>query len=202
MIAILAHIRRLLRHERGAAVTEFALILPVFAVLLLGTFDLGYQVYLRSLVNGTVQKAARQAAVGSVSTANIDTYIKNQLKGILPASQRNSTTVVTITKKSYANFSNVNKAEKITSDTAPLGTYNSTDCYADANSNGVYDASGGKSGLGGADDIVYYEVVVSMPRLFPLHKFINVTATQTTTAIAMIRNQPYAAQATVLTRCS
>ncbi len=202
MIRIRTTLTALRQEQSGATIAEFALILPVFAMMLMGTFDLGYQVYLRSLVNGVLQKASRQATVGTMTSTQVDTYINNQLKAILPASQRSSTTAVTITKKSYTDFSNVGNPESITSDTAPLGSYNSTDCYEDANNNGVWDSAGGATGLGTSDDIVYYEVTVSFPRVFPLYRLTGGSATQSTTAKTMLRNQPFGTQTVGTTRCS
>ena len=92
-----------------------------------------------------------------------------------------------VTKKSYYNFSRVGKPEKITTDTAPLGSFNTGDCFEDSNGNGSYDSSAGSTGLGGADDIVFYQVTVSMPRLFPMAKLLGWSATQTATANATIR---------------
>jgi hypothetical protein len=109
---------------------------------------------------------------------------------------------ISIVKKSYYNFSRIGKPEKILTDTAPLGTYNSGDCFEDANGNGTYDTNGGASGLGGADDVVYYEVTVSMPRLFPMAKLLGWPANQTATSSVIIRNQPWANQASPTKVCS
>jgi len=95
----------------------------------------------------------------------------------------------------------VGKPEKITTDTAPLGSYNSGDCYEDANGNGSYDMALGSDGLGGADDIVYYEVTVSMPRIFPMAKMLGWSATQSTKATTIVRNQPWANQAKPAIKC-
>lgn len=182
---------------RGATLMEFGLVAPPLLLTIMGIADLGYQSYLRAVTTGVLDRAARSASVGALNSTDIDTYIDNQMKAI---NSKNGTT--SVTKKSYYNFSRVGKPEKITTDTAPLGTYNSGDCYEDANGNGSYDTSSGSDGLGGADDIVYYQVTVSMPRLFPLAKMLGWSATQTATASAVIRNQPWANQASPTIRCS
>ncbi|WP_256215269.1 TadE/TadG family type IV pilus assembly protein [Sphingobium sp. AP50] len=182
---------------RGATLMEFGLVAPPLLLTIMGIADLGYQSYLRAVTAGVLDKAARAASVGTLNSTQIDSYIQTQMEVI---NAKNGTT--SVTKKSYYDFSRVGQPEKITSDTAPLGTYNSGDCYEDANGNGVFDASGGSEGLGGADDIVYYQVTVSMPRLFPLAKMLGWSATQTATASTVIRNQPWANQATPTVRCS
>jgi hypothetical protein len=60
----------------------------------------------------------------------------------------------------------------------------------------------GRTGLGGADDIVYYKVVVTYQRLFPLSKLLGFSPTQTSSANTVLRNQPYAAQAIPAITCT
>ena len=161
-------LNRLRRNERGAAIVEFAFVAPAFLTLLMAGLDLGYREYLQSVIAGTVESVARKSAVGGMTSAEVDAMIADRVKDVLPASARTNPAAITITKKSYDNFSNIGNPEKITSDTVPVGSYNTGDCYEDANRNGVYDASGGSTGIGGAEDVIYYEVKVSFPRLFPM----------------------------------
>lgn len=182
---------RLREDQRGAALVEFALVVPPLFLFIMGIGDLGYQSYLRAVTQGVLDRAGRAASVGTMNTSQIDSYIATQMQTI---NAKNGTT--SITKKSYYNFSRIGKPEKITTDIAPLGSYNSGDCFEDANGNGNYDTSTGNDGLGGADDIVYYQVTVSMPRLFPMAKMLGWNATQSATANAIIRNQPWSNQAT------
>ena len=145
-----------------------------------------------------LEKASRSASVGTLNGTQLDAYIAAQMSTI---TAKNGSPPVVV-KKSYYNFSRVGKPEKITTDTAPLGTYNSGDCYEDANGNGSFDAAGGSTGLGGADDIVYYEVTISQPRLFPMAKLLGWSPTQSVTVKTMVRNQPWANQGTPTIRCS
>lgn len=185
--------------EHGATLMEFGLVAAPLCLLLMGIGDLGYQSYLRAVTQGVLDRAARSASVGGFNSTDLDAYISAQIAAI---NSKNGTT--SVVKKSYYNFSKIGKPEKITTDIAPLGTYNAGDCYEDANNNGTYDTDRGAVGLGGADDTVYYQVTVSMPRLFPMAKMLGWSATQSTTATAVIRNQPWANQATESTtvRCS
>ncbi len=192
---------RLHRDTRGAALVEFALVLPILAVLLTATFDIGYQMYMRSVINGVVEKASRRAAVGNLNSGQVDAYLRANIRRILPKSHRNVASAIVITKQTYQNFSRINKPERITADTAPLGTYNATDCYEDANNNNMFDAVAGGSGVGGAEDVVYYNVTVSFPRQFPAAEVLGWNAYQSTTSKTIIRNQPYGAQQTPPVRC-
>jgi Flp pilus assembly protein TadG len=193
---------RLRRSRRGAALPEFAFVAVPFLVLVMGSLDLGFQGYLRATVNGALEKAARKATIGNRTRAQIVTLIDGEVRGVLPSSSKSDPDAVTIKPQSYFNFSGVGGGERITGDTAPVGSYNFTDCYEDRNGNGRYDATdGGGDNLGTADDIVYYTVSVSVPRLFPIWRLIGWTNTVSATAKTLIRNQPYGAQQVTI-RCS
>lgn len=194
--------RRLVREHRGATLPEFAIVLVPFLVLVMGSLDLGYQGYLRATVTGALEKAARKATVGDRTRAQIVAMIDKEVRAVLPVNSRADPDAVVITPQSYSAFSAVGGGERITGDTAPVGLYNSTDCYEDRNGNGRYDATnGGGDNLGTADDIVYYTVSVDVPRLFPVWRAIGWTNDVTATAKTLIRNQPYGAQQVVI-RCS
>lgn len=186
----------------GATLVEFGLVALPFLTLLMGALDLGYQVYLSALTNGAMERAARQATVASVSKNQVAAKIRAEVSAILPADSRNDPAAVTVTPLSYTNFAAVGKGERITADTAPVGQYNSTDCYEDRNNNGRYDATfGGGADMGTADDVIYYDVLVKVPRLFPLASAIGLGPYTTVDARTLIRNQPYGAQQ-IRIRCS
>jgi Flp pilus assembly protein TadG len=181
------------RDARGATIVEFALVVPVLAMLLLGTLDLGYRSYVTSIVQGALHEAARMATVGGVSTAQIQAHVESRLHEF----SRNAT--ITTTTRSYSDFSGVNVPETITQDTAPVGTYNSGDCFQDANGNGTYDLDRGRGGVGGAEDVVFFEVTMTYPHIVPVGTLLgwsnNVTVRQNT----VLRNQPYAGRNTNVT---
>ena len=183
-------LRALAPNERGATIVEFALILPVLCMLILGTLDLGYRSYVGSVVQGALHDAARMATVGNITTAQIQAAVQSRLQ----AFSRNAT--ITTNVRSYSDYSGVKVPERITSDTAPIGVYNQGDCFEDANGNGVYDTDRGRGGTGGSEDVVYFEVVMTYPHIVPVGRLFgwsdNVTITQST----VLRNQPYAGRNT------
>lgn len=195
-------LRRIFGARDGATVVEFAVIMIPFLTLIMGSLDLGYQVYLRALMTGAVERAARRATVGGMTSAEITDAITQEVRTILPSPERTDPNAVKVFKTNYYNFSSVGGGERITGDTAPVGVYNSTDCYEDRNNNGVYDATaGGADGLGAADDIVYYNVTVTITRLFPVAALFGASPKMTIGTKTLIRNQPYGQQ-TVIIRCS
>ena len=181
-------LRALRRDSNGATIVEFALILPVMCMMILGTLDLGYRAYVASVVQGALHDAARMATVGGVTTAQIQTFVQNRLQ----AFSRNAT--ITTTTSSYSDYSGVKVAETITNDTSPFGTYNIGDCFEDANGNGTYDTDRGRSGTGGSEDVVYFQVTMTYPHIVPVGRLFGWSGNITTTQNTVLRNQPYAAR--------
>jgi Flp pilus assembly protein TadG len=181
-------LRRLRRDERGATMVEMAFVTPVLVMVLLALTDLGYNSYLGSVVEGTVQKAARRATIGNQTEAQIDQYVRDQL------TQFSKNATVTIAKTNYYQFSGIGKSEKLTLDANSNGSWETGDCYEDLNNSGTWEAVAGRSGLGGSDDIVYYKVTVDFPRLLPLTKIMGWSNMSQISATTIMRNQPYGAQ--------
>ena len=177
---------RLVRDERGTTLVEFAMVAPVLVVLLLGIFDLGYRSYAASVVQGALHDAARMATVGGVTPTQIDARVRQRLNHFAEVG------TLTTTTTSYYDFTGVGRPETITSDTAPIGEYNDTDCFEDANGNGEYDLDRGRAGTGNSDDIVRYQISITYDRLFPVAGFLGWPNTDTITANTVLRNQPYA----------
>lgn len=180
--------RALAGDARGVTIVEFAMVAMPMCVVLMGITDMGYHSYVSSVLQGALHEAARMATVGDKTGAEIDDHVRQRLKEF----SKNAT--VTITKKSYSEFSGVGKPEKITQDTNPIGQYNKGDCFEDANGNGSYDLDRGQSGLGGAEDVVYYDVKMTYPRLTPVMGLLGWGNTDTVESNTVLKNQPYAAQ--------
>ena len=187
-IQIFSRLRNLAKDTRGVYAVEFGLIAAPFCMIMLGFIDMGYRMYLNNQMQVVMQQAARQAGIGEKTELEIDEYLKKQLQ---PLTNVNN---IKINKKSYANFSKVGKPEKITSDTAPVNAYNVGDCYEDSNGNKSYDYDQGRSGVGGADDVLRYEVVITFNRLVPLGGFLGWSNKETVQGNILVKNQPYAAQ--------
>lgn len=187
---------RLRADRRGAAVVEFAIIAPVMMLLLMGLGDLLYQQYAQSILNGAVQKAARDSTLEGADTTTIDTSVSNMVKKIA----KNAT--FSMTRKSYDTFTEV--APEPFTDSNGNGIRNAGECYTDMNGNSQWDADPGASGNGGASDITLYTVTVTYPHIFPVMGLLGWPSTQTISAKALLKNQPYAVQtvATPATICT
>jgi Flp pilus assembly protein TadG len=184
-------IRKWLCNDRGVTATEFALLAPVFVLMIMGFFDLAHREYATAILQGALQKAGRDSTLetGMTSSATIDAAVKAQVKKVVGA-----TATYTSGRLAYSDFSLVGDAEAYT-DKAPLnGKYDVGECYQDANGNNQWDADLGKAGQGGAQDVVLYRMTISYPRLFPMAKLLGWSANQTITASTVLRNQPYGDQ--------
>lgn len=178
------------RDTRGAAMVEFALIAPVLLTLLLGIFDLGYNIFTATQLEGAIHKAARDSSIegaGSNEPA-IDAKVRAAVHEVAP----NAT--VTFERRAYASFGEVSRPEDFT-DVNEDGACNDGEPFEDVNGNGHWDEDRGKAGFGGARDAVLYVVNVSYPRAFPIAKLIGIPPVQTAQAVTVLRNQPYGQQA-------
>ncbi|MEJ6008996.1 TadE family protein [Novosphingobium aquae] len=181
--------KNLASNQDGVTVIEFALISPVLIMLLMGTYDVAYQLYASSVLQGAIQKAGRdstiEGAASSIST--IDQKVADTVRFVVP----NAT--MTFQRKSYTNFSNVAKPEDFT-DVNNNGSCDLGEVYEDANGNGIWDADRGKTGQGGAKDAVLYSITVTYPRPLAVAKLIGLSENITIKTETVLRNQPYGSQ--------
>lgn len=188
------------RDDRGATLTEFGLISPVLFLLLFGAFDIGHTLYVKTVLEGAVQKAARdsslESAAGSASTVRdaIDKAVRDQLMPF----DRSAT--ISFNRRFYRTFTDAAAAKREEFNDTPTGPFANGVCdngetFTDINNNGAWDADGGDSiNRAGARDNVVYTVSIEYPRLFPLDAFIDVPEAQRLTASTVLANQPYGDQ--------
>ena len=178
--------RRVRRDARGVAAVEFAMVAPALLLTIMGIFDLGYNIYANTMVQGAIQRAARDSTIEGADARleQIDTTVTDAVRGVVP----NAT--LSFSRRSYANFTDVARAEDFT-DSDDSGSCDNGEPFEDANRNGSWDADRGAAGQGGARDAVLYSVTVTYPRGFPMANLIGLPATVTTDAITVLRSQPY-----------
>lgn len=186
--------KRIRRNEDGAALVEFAIVAPVFFMMLMGIFDLGHIAYVRSILNGAVQNAARDSALENAALAdNTDVIDNNVRRAIQNLSNSIEDNDIKIERTSYFSFDDVNRPEAFT-DGDGDAKCNNNEVFEDENGNGVWDADIGEEGLGGARDVVVYNVAVTYDRLFPLYKMLGMPQDVTLSTSTVLQNQPYAQQ--------
>jgi len=179
-------LRTIGRDQGGATAVEFALIAPVLAMALIGLFDMGYAVYANTMLQGALQRAARDSTVEGAANrvAEINKAVIDEVRPVVPEAN------FTFTRKSYANFSDVGVGEDYT-DANDNNVCDDGEAFEDANGNGVWDRDRGTEGAGGARDAVLYTVTMRYPRMFPMASLIGLPQVVTNSASTVLRNQPY-----------
>lgn len=180
-------LHRLARDRNGVTLIEFAIVAPVLMLMIFGLFDIAHTQYTASVLNGAVQKAGRDITLQTASTseAAIDTRVRDQVSSVMP---RSST--VTFQKLSQFDFSDVNAPEDY-NDLNNNGRCDNGEPYTDSNDNGSWSANRGRTGIGGARDVVVYTTTVTYPRLFPLFTMIGLPANVTLSSSTVLRTQPF-----------
>jgi Flp pilus assembly protein TadG len=181
--------------QSGVSVVEFGLIAPVLATMLLGSMDVGHTLYMRTVLDGSIQDIARDSSLedgGILSKQEIiDGKIKAQVRRLYKDAD------VTIKRRYYRNFTNAYnaQAEEYT-DTNGDGECNNSEPFVDANLNETWDDDGGDAGQGGAKDVSIVTVTVTYERLFPMAALAGLPENVTVSANTVLANQPYGDQAT------
>ncbi len=190
------------RRSEGSTTVEYALILPVLLLFVMGILEYCMIMYASSVLDGATANAARLAKTGYNNTANSgycasptqtqSQYITCIMQGLVSGLMNPAN--LTISSKSYATFGDIGQPEPYT-DVNHLGHYVVGDPYTDVNGNGQWDADMGAAGLGGAGDIVVYTVSYPWPIMTPIMKnFIGTNGILTLSASAVVKNEPYNTQ--------
>ena len=193
-----ARLAALRSNARGATVIEFAIVLPMMLLAIMALMDLGYQVYVQSVLTGAVQRAGRDSTIETniSGTSAIDAKVLSLVQSAAPM----ATFASPPSRQNFASFQQVNHTgpEPLV-DTNRNGVRDPGECFDDLNGNGVWDnqttADTGSSGTGGASDVVAYTVTINYTRLFPLSAFLGGGSnTVRLTSTTILRNQPFASQ--------
>lgn len=182
--------KRLADARDGTTLVEFAIIAPVLCLMLMGAFDIGHSLYLRTVMEGIMQKAGRDSTLETSSATSVqdaqDAKVEARVRALVKDAE------VDTTRRFYRSFAEAKAAKPETfNDSDSNGRCNGGEAYEDANGNNVWDEDGGNAGQGGAKDAVLYTVTATYDSLFPLWKMINGTQSKSVTASTILRNQPY-----------
>jgi hypothetical protein len=180
------------KNEKGIAAVEMAAIAPAFLIILMGGLELGHTLYIQSIMNGEIQKAARDASLETGGETATQEAIDAKVRGALL--HLNNAATINIDRASYQNFTKAQARQP--EDVNGNGICETGENWIDRNFNGLYDANGGSSGQGGAKDVVVYTVTMNYPRLFPVAKLIGFSSNANLTARTVLANQPFGDQAT------
>ena len=189
MRALARRIRRpvVLADRSGVSAIEFAVIAPVFIMMIMVCFDYGQMVYAMGVLDGAVEKAARDSSIESGDTTQADAKVREVMQDILPNAE------VTSQRRSYFDFVDVDRPERW-NDANNDGTCSTGESFVDENSNGTWDSDVAKTGNGGANDVVIYTVTVRYVSVYGSMILPMGTAEREFSSTTVRRNQPYALQ--------
>lgn len=180
----------------GAVAVEFAIIAPVFLVMMVGIFDMGQLLYAKSVLDGAVQSAARTSALETGDTEEADALVEKSVKPILPGVE------VETSRVSYFDFADIERPERWDDDDGDEeddpedgdGVCNNGEKYTDENGNGQWDADIGLEGNGGANDVVIYSVTAKYTPTFKVPFLPARWSERSLNSTAVRKNQPFANQ--------
>ena len=172
---------------RGATLVEFAFVAPILLLMILGLFDMAHSQYTSAMINGAMQKAARDLTLETAPSevANIDQRVIAHVRTVAPNSA-----IIELEKKSHIGFEDIGEPEDY-NDSNGDGVCNDGEPFVDSNRNGQWDPDRGVDGIGGAHDAVLYTAVVTYDRLFPLYGLMGMSQQVTLRSTTAMRNQPY-----------
>lgn len=190
------------RSADGVAAVEFGLILVPLLMVVMGFGELGWQSYVRANLQATLNDVARSAVVETpdiIGTGTLEERINAEV-------ERRMEKLVTggdydLSIRNFKNFAAVDQPEALTNDKNKNGKYDSGDCWEDSNPNGTFDLNGGRSGVGGADDVVVYDIDLLAPHLFPVSVVFDEDGSFNANASTLVRTQPYATQRVPVILC-
>ena len=183
---------RLVADRRGGAAVDFALVAPVFVLLIAGVLEFGVLMLGETLLQSAVTDASRfgltgRTLAGQTREEVIADIVTEHGFGLIDAERLEFDTLV------YPSFDSVGQPETFT-DQNGNGAWDAGEPYADINGNGQWDADMGAAGLGGPEDVVLYRVRYEWEMMTPLFRALfPPSGTVPMEASLAIRNEPFPA---------
>ncbi|TWT43375.1 TadE/TadG family type IV pilus assembly protein [Botrimarina hoheduenensis] len=88
-------------HPRGVAAVEFAVVAPVFFLVVLGIIEFGRMVMVQQVITNAAREGARIAVLDSATTARVETRVTDYLNS---ANLRGSSVTITPNPPTLAGF--------------------------------------------------------------------------------------------------
>ena len=179
--------RQFLRASDGVTIIEFAIVAPVFILLVIGGLDMTQMVYANSMLRGAVEDVARSATLEGSDLTAADDKIRDIMNPVLPG------VTIETDRVSYFDFADIHRAEQWADDDSD-GTCNDGEAYVDENGNGQWDADVGSNGNGSASDVVLFTATATYSPVFKVPFVPGLRNDRTLTASSVRKNQPFARQ--------
>jgi len=184
--------RPLLGDTRGATLVEFAVVAPVFIAILLFIFDTGYLIFARAILRGEVNTVARASTMETAtneSRAAMDAQVTERVRLLVPHGD------LQFNRAAFGNYTQAQARVEPFVDNNDSNDCDNGESFLDLNGNGQHDLDGGRTGGGGARDVVVYTVSLQYDRLFPVAGLLGLSPTVQLRAQTLLKNQPFDLQA-------
>jgi hypothetical protein len=180
--------RRLLGCTAGATAVEFAIILPLLLLFIVGGIETAIILFIGSSIESAVMEASRYGITGGSSSGEsradkVLDIVEAKTYGLLDMTKVNMETLV------YQSFADIGKPEPFVDQNANKA-YDTGEPFVDVNGNAAWDADMGKAGLGGPSDVVVYRLSYDWGVVTPVMREI-VGATVTHVSSIAVRNEPF-----------
>ncbi len=184
---------RIISHDDGASAAEFAVVLPLLLVMVMGFMNIGQQFYAQSLLEGAMQEAARKSSMESASDvakkALIDESVMSSVKPIV-----GSKATFQFNRQAFYNYRTAETKAEEYSDSNNNGLCDNNEPFEDIDGNGTWTSNYSESGQGGAKDVMIYTVQLEFQRFFPILDKVGFDDKAKIEAQTLLKNQPYSGQ--------
>ena len=86
------------RRRDGTSTVEFAMVLPVFLLVVMLIFEVSRMMMVQQCLNYAAQEGSRKACLATtLSNSQVDTVVRNALQATIPDSNNSSTVGVSVT---------------------------------------------------------------------------------------------------------
>lgn len=180
--------RLVLRDRNGSTVVEFAIVFPVFLVMVIGIIEIAMVIFISSSIESAVLEASRFGITGGTTGGvsrqqRVLDIVNENTYGLVDMATVDVDTLV------YGSFSDIGEPEPF-DDANGSGSFDDGELFSDVNGNGMWDPDMGAAGLGGPSDVVVYSVTYDWGIMTPLFQGIMGDSMRHVSSVA-VRNEPY-----------
>jgi hypothetical protein len=177
------------RCDHGSTAVEFAVLLPLILLFIVGSIETAIVLFIGSTVESAVMEASRfgitRPREGVSRAERVLEIVGDKTLGLLDMDRVELDTLV------YDSFADIGKPEPF-DDANGNAARDAGESYSDVNGNGQWDADMGAAGLGGGGDIVVYRLRYEWGIITPMLRE-ALGASVTHVSSVALRNEPFPA---------
>lgn len=180
---------RLAGDEGGSTAVEFAIVLPLLLLFIIGSIEMAIVLFIGSSMEAAVLDASRYGSTKPEEGVSRDQQVLQMIDertyGLLDMGKLSLKTLV------YDDFDDIGKPEPFT-DANANQAYDEGEPFQDINVNGQWDADMGAAGLGEGGSVVVYRISYAWGIVTPFLRRILGESITHVSSVA-IRNEPFGA---------